>query len=77
MAQPRVHIVNIGLYRATSFLSETIRPWSLDIWYVVSLSGPLPNLFKIYCWGQKWPRLRGHMFYKGLYGEDMKKNLLV
>ena len=37
------------------FLSETIRPKSLDIWYVASPSGPTPSLFKLYPWGQKWP----------------------
>ena len=29
-------------------LSKTTRPSGLDSWYVASLSGPLPSLFKLY-----------------------------
>ena len=36
---------------------------NLDIWYVASHSGPLPSLFKLFYWGQRWPCARGHMFY--------------
>ena len=41
---------------------------SLDIGYIASPSGPLPSLFKLCPWGQKWPA-RGNMFYIGLYRE--------
>ena len=37
-------------------------------------SGPLPSLFKLCPWGQKWARPWGHMFYKGLHMENMKKS---
>ena len=47
---------------------------SLLIWYVASPGGPLPSLFKLYPWSQKWPRPVGHMFYRGLYREKMKKS---
>ena len=37
-------------------------------------SGPLPSLFKLCPWGQKWAHPWGHMFYIGLYRENMKKS---
>ena len=47
------------------FLFETTR-------YEASSSGPLPSLFKLCSWGQKFlPRPRGHMFYIGLYRENI------
>ena len=49
MAPPQGHMFYIGLYREQHekiFLSETTRP-RVDIWYVVSPSGPLPSLFKL------------------------------
>ena len=46
---------------------------TIDIWYLALPSGPLPSLFKLQPWGQKWPRPGGHMFYI----ENVKKNLLV
>ena len=60
----------IDLYRQKNekiFLSETIMPRALI--YVASLCGPLPNLFKLYPWGQKWHRPGGHMLDIGLYRE--------
>ena len=65
----------IDLYRVKHkkiFLSKTTRP-RLDIWYEASSSRLLPSLFKLYSWGQKWPRPGGHMFYIGLYRENVKK----
>ena len=47
------------------------------MWYVASPSGPLPSLFKIFLWGQKWSRPRGHVFYIGLCGENMKKSFCL
>ena len=44
------------------------------MWYVASPSEPLPSLFKLYPWGQKWPGPASHMFYLGLYRENMKKS---
>ena len=32
------------------------------IWYVASSRSPLPKLFKLYPWGQSWPRPGGHNF---------------
>ena len=46
------------------------------IQYVASPSGPLPSVFKLAPWGQKWPRPGGHMFYIGLYRKNMKKSCL-
>ena len=69
MAPPRGHMIYIGLYREkdeTIFLSETTMPRAL-IWYEASPSEPLPCLFKLYLWCQKWHHPRGHMFYIGLY----------
>ena len=59
MAPPRGHMFYIGLYiekHEKIFMSETIWP-SLDIWYahVASPGRPLPSLFKLCPWGQKWP----------------------
>ena len=49
------------------------KAYSLDILYVASPSRPLPSLFKLCPWGQKWLRLGGHMFYIGLYREKHEK----
>ena len=49
---------------------------SLDIWFEASPSEPLPSLFKLYLWGQKWPHPRGHMIYIGLYREKHEKIFL-
>ena len=56
------------------FLPETRE--SLVMWYVASPSRPLPRLFKFYSLGRKWPRPGGHMFYIGLYRENVKKIFL-
>ena len=50
--------------------------YSIDIWYVASTSRPLPNLFKLFPWGQKWARPGSHMFYIGLYWEKHEKIFL-
>ena len=47
-----------------------------DILYVASSGGPLPSLFKLCPWGQKWPRSGGHIFYVGLYSEKHEKIFL-
>ena len=47
----------------------------LDIWYEASSSGPLPSLFHVDSWGQKWPH-RGHMLYIGLDKEKDGKIFL-
>ena len=49
-------------------------PWSLDIWYVASSSGPLSNVR--YALGLKWARPGAHMFNIGLYRENMKKRFV-
>ena len=36
-----------------------LKPRGLDIWDVVSFSKPLPNLSKLYPFGQNWPASRG------------------
>ena len=75
-APPRGHMFYIGLYRKQHekiFMSETTRPESLDIWYEASTGRPLPSLFKLDPWGQKWPRPRDHMLYIGLYREKHEK----
>ena len=46
---------------------------SFDIWYVASPSEPLPILFKLSPWVQKWPSPWGHFFYTDLCRENMKK----
>jgi len=38
------------------------RAQSSHIWYIASSRGPLPKLFKLYPWGQNWPRPGGHNF---------------
>ena len=50
--------------------------YRLNIWYVASSSGPLPSLFKLCSWCQKWARPGGHMFYIGLFKERMNKMVL-
>jgi len=35
---------------------------SFHIWYIASSRGPLPKLFKLWPWGQNWPRPGGHYF---------------
>ena len=67
----------IGLYMEKYekiILSEFLKHKSLGIRYVASPSGPLPSLFKLSPWGQKSTQPRGHMFYIGLYRENMKKS---
>ena len=66
-----------GLYRGNmkkNLLVCNYKAYGLDIWYVASPSGPLPGLFKIWPWVQKWARPWGHMFYIGLYRENMEKS---
>ena len=55
------------------FLSEITRPRAL-VFGVASSSGPLPNLFKLCPWGQKWSRPQGYMFLHSR--ENMKKSCL-
>ena len=43
------------------------KAWAIDIWYIASSSGPLPSLFELYSWGQKWSRPGGQLYYMGLY----------
>ena len=52
------------------------KAYSLAIWYEASSSGHLPSLFKLWSVGQKWACPGGHMFYIGLYRENMKKIFL-
>ena len=58
----------IALYKENILKSSSLKPQGLelDIWYVASTSEPLPSLFKLCLWGQKWVHLGGHMFYIGL-----------
>ena len=71
-----VHMLNIGIYRENMKISSCLKPQSLDIWYVASLSVPLPSLFKLCPWGQKWPNPGGHMFYIALFRANMKNRLV-
>ena len=68
----------IGLYRENEKKSYCLKPQGLelDIWYVASPSGPLPSLFKLYPWGQKWPCPGCQMFYIGLYRENTETSFL-
>ena len=63
MAKPQGCNAYTGLYRESmkKSSSETTRPRALTL-----LSGPLPSLFKLCPWGQKWPCPRDHMFNTGL-----------
>ena len=66
---PYIIVQIFGMYLDVNL--NNIRPW-----YEASSSRPLPSLFKLCPWGQKWPHPAGHIFYIGLYREHMK-NLLV
>ena len=55
-------------------MKTCLKPQGLE--YVASSSGPLPSLFKLNPWGQKWPHPGGHMFYIGLYSENHEKIFL-
>ena len=75
----RGHMFYIGLYREQHekiFLSETTRHKSLEIWYKASSGEPLPSLFKLDPWGQKWPHPGCHMLYIGLNREKHEKIFL-
>ena len=72
-------MIYIGLYREVHgkiFLSETMRPRAL----ILGMQHHLVDFYQVcsnYAPGtKKWPCPRGHMFYIGLYRENMK-NLLV
>ena len=60
---PRGHMFNIGLHRENMKNSFCVKPQgrSLDTCYVASSHGPLPHLFKLWSWSQKWPGPRGHI----------------
>ena len=76
---PRDHMFYIALYRETwkNLLVWNHKTQNLDIWYVAPRSGPLTScFFKLYPWGQQWARPVGHMFYIGLYRENMKRVFL-
>ena len=63
MAHPGGHMFYIGLYREKHekiFLSETIGLRALIFGFVASPSGPLPSLFKLCPWDQKWPCPKCH-----------------
>ena len=73
-SRPGGHIFYIGLYREMwkNLLVWNHKALCLDIWYVASPSGPLPSLFKLCPWGEKWSR-PGVMFYMAYIGRYMKK----
>ena len=52
------------------------KPYSFHIWYVASSNGPLQKLFKLWPWGQYWPRPQCQLFYKELYRKSFKRHLL-
>ena len=65
MARPMGRMFYIGLYREKHekiFLSETISPRVLIFGLLALPSGPLPSLFKVCPWGQKWPCPRVTLF---------------
>ena len=57
------------------FLFETIRHRNL-IFDIASPSGPLPSLFKLCPWGQKWPCPSSHMFCIGFIKGNHSKIFL-
>ena len=62
----------INFYRENMkkiFLSETIRPRAL----ILGMKHH-PSLFNLCPWVQKWAHLGGHIFYIGLYRENMKRS---
>ena len=60
----------IGLYSENIVWNH--KAYNLDIWSIASPSGPLPSLFKLCPWGQKWPRPGSHMLYIGLHSAEMR-----
>ena len=46
------------------FHKSFLKPQGLEpcIWFVGSSSGPLPTLFKLYPWDQKWASPGGHLY---------------
>ena len=54
----------IGFWKETSknLLVWNYKAQSFHIWYIASSKGPLPKLFKLWPWGQNWPRPGGHNF---------------
>ena len=78
-----VHCISRSQRLNIDFQDETFKTFfsnhkacSFDIWYVPPPGGPPPNLFKLSSWGQKWLRPGGHMFYIGLYRENIYKFFL-
>ena len=51
---PRVKCLHRLIYREYMKISSCLNH-RVDILYIASPSGPLPSLFKLYPWGQKWP----------------------
>ena len=73
--RPGGHLFYIDLYRENfkNLLLKNHKAQNLENWYVSSCSGPVQNLFKLFSWGQKWPRPRGHQFhYIVLYSKSLK-----
>ena len=68
MGPPQVSYVLHSLIGKTrKNLLYTTRPRALIF------GEPLPSLFKLCPWSQKWAHPRGHMFYIGLYREKLEK----
>ena len=64
MAPAGGHLFYIDPYRENykNLLVWKQKAQAFDIWYIASPSGPLPKLFKLSSWGQKWPAPRPTCF---------------
>ena len=62
---------HIGLYGESMKISSSLKPKGKEP--LASPSGPLPSVFKLCPLVQIWP----HMFYIGLYRENMEKSCLI
>ena len=65
------YIVNIF----ENLLLRKQKAQTFDILYVALPSGPLPRLFKLYPWGQNWPRPSGSLILHNSYiGKNLWKS---
>jgi len=44
---------------------------SFHIWFITLSRGPLPTLFKLWSWGQNWPRTGGQNFTLNVYRKSL------
>ena len=70
---------SLVLHRPIQGKTKNLLVWkqkarAFDIWYIASPSGPLPRLFKLLPWGQKWLHPGADIFYIDLYRENLQKS---